>query len=156
MKTNAAPQVSDTIKTAIQEMQSLTNLNTEILNKTNIATEKANATGDVVTFIQNISNQTNLLGLNASIEAARAGENGRGFSVVAAEIRKLSINTKDSIKKMECIINEITTDINSIDQDIENINNVSQVQQNLLENVFGSVDNLKTGALKYLLKSSSL
>lgn len=65
----------------------------------------------IIDYISNVFKQINLLALNASIEAARAGENGRGFSVVAQEIRKLADETKNSIGEIGSIIEEITGEI---------------------------------------------
>ena len=62
-------------------------------------------------LIKNISNQVNMLSLNASIEAARAGEYGRGFAVVAENIRKLADDTKNSSERVNTIINDLTKTI---------------------------------------------
>ncbi|WP_231881880.1 methyl-accepting chemotaxis protein [Anaerosporomusa subterranea] len=67
-------------------------------------------TGQVISLIKSIANQTNLLGLNAAIEAARVGDQGRGFGVVADEIRKLALSSSDSIRKIEDIINTVQND----------------------------------------------
>ena len=81
----------------------------------------------IVTTIRAIASQTNLLALNAAIEAARAGEYGRGFDVVAKEVRKLSGNVQDSIVEVRKGIETITEDIGVISQ------GTSLAQQNIVQ-----------------------
>jgi len=70
-------------------------------------TETANEIGEVVRLIRDISKRTNLLALNATIEAARAGEAGRGFSVVANEVKSLSVQTDDAITVIQSKIDAL-------------------------------------------------
>lgn len=78
-----------------------------------VATEsqaRVQETDQVLGLIRHVTNETNLLGLNAAIEAARVGDQGRGFGVVAGEIRKLATTSAESVKKIEAIVKGIKTD----------------------------------------------
>ncbi|WP_297419423.1 methyl-accepting chemotaxis protein [Clostridium sp.] len=93
----------------------------------------------ITEIIKNISNQTNILGLNAAIEAGRAGDVGRGFSVVANEMRKLADQSKQNTENIKQIINKNNKLISNINN---NISSISKKSNELLESNKARVDNI--------------
>jgi len=84
--------------------------------------ESAGEIADISVTVKGISDQSNLLGLNAAIEAARAGESGKGFSVVADEIRKLATHSKENVGQIDQITKKIHSLLKGLEESIESIN----------------------------------
>ncbi len=109
---------------------------TEITQRLSEAVQEIGLT---LSLINDISDSTNLLALNASIESARAGEVGRGFSVVATEVGNLANSTQESLKVVQAIIERILQSVNDITEQV-NENSVKLGKQNeYFENVFESM-----------------
>ncbi|MFY9179692.1 MAG: methyl-accepting chemotaxis protein [Venatoribacter sp.] len=105
-----------------ETIQTITNLGAEITKTTQGIGSLANNVkeiGQVIDVIRGIAEQTNLLALNAAIEAARAGEQGRGFAVVADEVRALAGRTQDSTKEIERMIGNVQNETNNAVQNME-------------------------------------
>ncbi len=106
--------------------ESTTQITENVISAINELEEKSKSINNVVKAINEIAEQTNLLSLNASIEAARAGEAGRGFSVVAEEIRKLSDQCLVSANQISAIVSEIigqTKDVASVARQAQDVVN---------------------------------
>lgn len=101
------------------------------------ANKEVTETDSVISFIKNVASQTNLLGLNAAIEAARVGEQGRGFGVVAEEVRKLAVNSSSSASQITGTLSRISESIQKITQEITQIDSVSQHQAATIEKLTG-------------------
>lgn len=98
--------------------------------------------------IRNIASQTNLLALNAAIEAARAGEAGRGFSVVAEEVKKLAAQSTESIAKVNDILKVIQKSISHVDENVNNTGAMAAQQARTTKEIGGAVEAVATNAIR--------
>jgi methyl-accepting chemotaxis protein len=93
---------------------------------------------EIINIINGISEQINLLALNAAIEAASAGDAGRGFNVIALEVKKLSDKSKESAQNIYKIINRLTKVINKLVEESQNMDNELDKQRNVIHNASSS------------------
>lgn len=118
--------------------------------------EKSNSIKDIVATVNDIAEQTNLLALNAAIEAARAGDAGRGFSVVADEIRKLAEETHSATLVVEEIIEEISQDIGATRLEMDNVNSTLEQSNSVVEETLISFDAIQDSVEQILNQVNNL
>ncbi|WP_456359674.1 methyl-accepting chemotaxis protein [Bacillus sp. Y1] len=123
--------------------ESLVRLSKELLEQSSQAGENVKETDLVLSMIKKVADQTNLLGLNAAIEAARAGQHGKGFEVVANEIRKFSRETVSSTQKVSEITSQIQKATNHMGQSIEKIAAVGDEQAESIHEISSLVEEIE-------------
>lgn len=146
MQMNDIRNISSITESSVTKMHDSINNTTALSNTLNDFASRTiqhvKETDQIIQFINKITQQTNILGLNASIEAARAGEHGRGFAIVAKEVQKLATNSEDFTKKIGEILNKISDEVYSVNTEIQQLKNISQDQHNVGEELQKAVEEL--------------
>ncbi len=148
---------ADQLNGVQQDMMTIKNETVSLETVISELADSSNQIGEILSVINDIANQTNLLALNAAIEAARAGEAGRGFAVVADEVRKLAERTQHATGEIESIIGslqqksnlasfEMTKSVESVQAGVDNIGETNEGFKSAVESVMDLHREMKTVA----------
>jgi methyl-accepting chemotaxis protein len=163
---NTSQDGEKTLKQTINKMNEISSIVNQLSEVVGEFDKKSTHISDILDVITNISSQTNLLALNAAIEAARAGESGKGFSVVAEEIRKLAEQSNSASKEISQSISEIreTTEtvvkamqinLEKVSEGKESINGMKSVFNKIIEMAQQTVERVKEITTHTVEQSSS-
>lgn len=139
-------QIAAAIENIASSAQELANGGQAVASSSHQVNEKAEQMAEVVQYIDSVAENTKLLGLNASIEAARAGDAGRGFGVVAQEIRTMAVSSASSAKDIRKIITGIRGLIENITIDLGKFSGSTQEVSAAIEEISASIEELTQNA----------
>ena len=129
----------DKLNASVNNIERTSQRQSDLSEKISDLTDQARNITEILTIIRDIADQTNLLALNAAIEAARAGEHGRGFAVVADEVRKLAERTQKSLVEISVSVNMINQNINNMSEQAEltskEMEETAELSTHLISNV---------------------
>ncbi|MBA6232054.1 MULTISPECIES: methyl-accepting chemotaxis protein [unclassified Colwellia] len=159
LASQAEEKVSHGVKVVEQATEGINVLSENVISAANVVNQLKDGTqsiGEVLSVIRSIAEQTNLLALNAAIEAARAGEQGRGFAVVADEVRTLASRTQESTSNIESIIDELQSTATRAVEVMNSSQNEAQQSVELIKQVHTVLNDINTVISKFQLQTHEI